>query len=100
MRDKYTNTVITHTTVIYFIAIDAIYLIVDIISPFVFVFKTGTCFITLVVNCIFASLNSLAYYFIKLIRFLHTRIIRTSLMIDISCIVISINRSLILEYLC
>ena len=72
----------------------------NIISPFVFVFKTCTCFIILVVNCIFASLNSLAYYFIKLIRFLHTRIIRTSLMIDISCIVISINRSLILEYLC
>ena len=37
----------------------------DIISPFVLVFKTGTCFIILVVNYIFASFNSLAYYFIK-----------------------------------
>ena len=33
----------------------------DIIPPFVHVFKTGTCFITVVVNSIFASLNSLAY---------------------------------------
>ena len=38
----------------------------DIISAFVLVFKTGTCFITLVVNYIFAFLNSLANYFIKL----------------------------------
>ena len=38
----------------------------DIISPFVLVFKIGTCFIALVVNYIFAPLsNSLAYYFIK-----------------------------------
>ena len=37
----------------------------DIISPFVLVFKTGTCFITLIVNYIFASLSGLAYYLIN-----------------------------------